>query len=79
MGLNYVELAPGTTSSTITLDDFSLEKLSDDYRDMTRAKAEGMSVEFGFAVKYRITESDSLRTLFKQNTYSLLSVLEDYR
>lgn len=76
---NYVELAPGTTSSTITLDDFSLEKLSDDYRDMTRAKAEGMSVEFGFAVKYRITESDSLRTLFKQNTYSLLSVLEDYR
>lgn len=73
---NFSELAPGTSTS-INLNSFNLSSLDSDYYDMTQAKAGNKKVNFGFAVKYRITETDSPRTLYKENSYSLLNLLKE--
>lgn len=72
----YRELPPNSEAS-VSLSAFDLNRLSDDFFDMTKAKAQAQTVKFGFAAKYRNTDMVVAKTLFRQDTLSLYSLIKD--
>jgi virulence-associated protein VapD len=71
---NLEELAPGSVT-TLTLYDFNLTGLNDDYRSLTKEKAKKTNISFGFAAKYRITGDVTPRSLYKLNNYNLYDLI----
>lgn len=71
---NFSELAPDTVTR-IPLRHFNLNGLSKDYYGLTKQKAQQTNIPFGFAIKYRITELDVPRTLYKKNNYNLYKLI----
>lgn len=72
----FRELPPNSEAS-VSLSAFDLNGLSDDFFDMTKAKAQAQTVKFGFAAKYRNTDMVVAKTLFRQDTLSLYSLIKD--
>jgi hypothetical protein len=73
---NFSELAPGTERQ-VSLNEFNLDSLTKDYHDLTKQKASKTNIVFGFAIKYRITELDAPRTLYKKTNYNLYKILAE--
>lgn len=71
----FIELPPNGTR-TINIGLFDIERLDRDYWQLTKKKAIAKNFDFGFAVKYRITESGSPKTLFKTTAYNLYDLIQ---
>ena len=68
------ELPPRSVKN-FWLSDFNLESLSSDYHSLTKSKAKKINVNFGFALKYRITEDNKPKTLYNSNSYNLYDLI----
>ena len=71
---NYIELAPGSIT-TLSLNEFDLSGLKTSYQGLTKEKAKKTEVQFGFAVKYRITDENTPKTLYEKKSYNLYKLL----
>ena len=71
---NYIELSPQSVS-TISINKFDIDRLPNNYYNVTLSKAKNIQVDFGFGVKYRITEQNSSKSLYKTEKYSLHSLI----
>lgn len=71
---NFSELAPDTVTR-IPLRHFNLDGLSKNYYGLTKQNAQHTTIQYGFAIKYRITELKAPRTLYKKSNYNLYKLI----
>lgn len=73
---NFREIAPNSTTS-ISLNEFNLNSLDTNYRNITKQNLKNININFGFSFKYKVSESISNKTLYKLQKYSLYEILKN--
>lgn len=79
LGDRAIELPPvAKTKDPLSINNYVLDnvKKESNYLDLTISYASTRNISFGFAIKYRLVEQNVDRTLYKQNDYNLLHVLQ---
>ena len=74
---NLYEMAPKTINN-IGINSFDLSSLDTTYNNLTLDEAKKTKISFGFAIKYRVTESDRPKTIYKQHVYKLSDLLKEH-
>ena len=67
---------PPNAVITLSIRDFNLSQLDNDYPYMTAEKARKENINFGFALKYRKTGIASLESLYQTRNYNLFDLIK---
>jgi len=76
---NLYEMAPKTIKRISISKRFRLDSLDTTYNNLTLDRAQKTKISFGFAIKYRVTESDRPKTIYKEQVYKLSDLLKQHR
>jgi len=74
-----IELPPrAITKEYLSVNKYVLSNVKKftNYKDMTRDNAANRLISFGFAIKYKLSDQNIDKSLYKQNNYNLLQVLQ---
>lgn len=72
---NYDIEIPPNGVKTLNLNVFNLKTLQSDYYNLTQKRANNEVVDFGFALKYTITEENKHKSLYKTKKYKLADII----
>lgn len=72
--MNY-ELPPGSEKDILSINSMPIVWKFLSFYDVTRNSANIKKIEYGFAVKYTISDTNKEKTFFKRNTYRLIDLI----